>query len=95
MQAKLEELLGSREVYYQTPDNRRMVYPAIVYSRKDIESRYADNAAYSLSYSYEIIAIDRKPDNPVVEKLLQLPYSSYDRSYKSDNLHHEVLTLYY
>lgn len=95
MQAKLEELLGSREVYYQTPDNRRMVYPAIVYSRKDIESRYADNAAYSLSYSYEIIVIDRKPDNPVVEKLLQLPYSSYDRSYKSDNLHHEVLTLYY
>ena len=29
------------------------------------------------------------------KKLLEMPYCSYDRQYKSDNLNHDVLTLYY
>ena len=37
-----------------------------------------------------------KPDNPVIEKILtEMPYSSYDRPYKTDNLNHDVLTIYY
>ena len=95
LQILLEELLGSRNVYYNPPESKKMEYDAIRYSRKNIESRFADNSAYSLTNCYEIIVISRKLDNPVVEKLLALPYCTFDRHYRADNLSHDVLTLYY
>lgn len=95
LQTTLEELLGMKHVYYQPPASIKMEYPAIVYSRKKIDKKVANNAAYLLTNCYEIIVIDKKPDNPVIEKLLALPMCSYDRSYKSDNLNHDVLTLYF
>lgn len=95
LQSKLEELLGSRNVYYQPPATVMMNYPAIVYSRKRIESKFANDAKYSKMNCYELIVIDGKPDNPVIDKLLDFPYSSFDRHYTADNLHHDVITLYY
>lgn len=95
LQSDLEELLGSRNVYYQSPPSSGMKYPAIKYNKSRIESKYADNKKYSLRTCYELIVIDKRPDNPVIKKLLELPYCSYDRPYKSDNLYHDVLTLYY
>lgn len=95
LQNKLEELLGSKHVYYQPPESIKMEYPAIVYSKSYIETQFADNKAYSIAKSYEVIVIDKKPDNPVIEKLLALPYCIFDRHYKSDNLNHDVLTIYY
>lgn len=95
LQSKLEELLGVKHVYYQPPESLKLEYPAIVYSKSNINKRSANNAGYYWLTRYEIIVIDRKPDNPVVESLLQLPYCSYDRQYKAENLNHDVLTLYY
>lgn len=95
LQTKLEELLGSRNVYYQPPESIKMTYPAIVYSKAKIDTRVANNKKYNTIARYDITVIDRLPDNPVIMKLLELPYCSYDRQYKSDNLNHDVLTLYY
>lgn len=95
LQSKLEELLGSRNVYYQPPESVKMSYPAIRYSKKNIDSKNANDGKYLNNTSYEIIVIDKKPDNEVINKILNLPYSSYDRPYKTDNLYHDVLTLYY
>ena len=96
LQSKLEEILGSRNVYYQPPETIKMEYPAIVYSRTKIRLDKADNASYLRTNKYEIIVIDRKPDSPVIESLLlQLPYISHDNHYKADNLNHDVFTLYY
>lgn len=95
LQIKLENILGSKNVYYQPPTNVVMQYPAIRYSLKRKESKYANDAKYSSMNCYEIIVIDKKPDNPVIEKILEFPYSSYDRPYVSDNLNHDVITLYY
>lgn len=95
LQSKLEELLGTRNVYYQPPPTVNMQYPAIVYSRKRIKSIFANNKKYSKMNSYEIIVIDKRPDNPVIDSLLELPYSSYDRHYNSDNLNHDAITLYF
>lgn len=91
----LKELLGSGNVYYQPPENELMKYPAIRYTKSDIDKRTANNIAYSLNDCYELIVMDYEPDNPVIKKLLALPYCSYDRNYKADNLEHDVLTLYY
>lgn len=93
LQAKLEELFESKNVYYQAPG--RMNYPAIKYDLDDIESTHANNLTYQVSRRYKVTVIDRLPDNPVIDKLLQLPMCSYDRHYDSDNLNHDVLTLYY
>lgn len=95
LQSKLEELLGSRNVYYQPPESVKMEYPAITYSKTNIPVTYANGSVYSKNTCYEIIVIDKKPDNEVINKLLELSYCSYDRSYKADNLNHDVLTLYY
>lgn len=95
LQSKLEELLGSRNVYYQAPESVKMEYPAIRYSRSDINIDHADDSAYLKNKRYELIVISMKPDEPVIEKLLELPYCSFGTSYKSDNLYHDTLVLYY
>lgn len=95
LQSKLEELLGSRNVYYQPPEKKKMEYPAIRYSIKDIKSTFANNTPYSFSRCYEIIVIDTMPDNPVIDKLLRLSYCTFDRHYTADNLNHDVFTIFY
>lgn len=95
LQKKLEELLGNRNVYYKPPSNISMSYPAIKYSKNKITSKHANDKIYGSRIQYTLTIIDRKPDNPVIAKLLELPYCSYDRNYKLDNLEHDVLTLYY
>lgn len=88
-------VLNSRSCYFQPPSSVRMQYPAIVYSRKDVEKRSADDMAYRKLPSYELVLIDKNPDSEFVDKLLDLPYCSFDRHYKSDNLNHDVFTLYF
>ena len=95
LQSKLEELLGSRNVYYQPPNNLVMTYPAIRYELSRINTNYADDSSYLQSRCYDLILIDKKPDNPVIDKLLQLPMCSFGRHYKADNLNHYTFTLYY
>ena len=95
LQSKLEEILGSSNVYYQPPENKKIEYPAIIYSKGKIDKDYANNTAYRLKTRYDLIVVDKRPDSPVIQKLLSLPYCSYDRQYKSDNLNHDSLTLYY
>ena len=95
LQSKLEELLGSKNVYYQPPASKSMEYPAIRYSKSKIVTTFANNAVYSKRDRYEVIVIDRLPDNPVIDALLEMPYCVHDRHYVADNLNHDVLTLYY
>ena len=95
LQTKLEELLGSRHVYYQPPENLKMEYPAIRYSKSDILNNYADNFKYHNFDVYDVVVIDKKPDNPVIQKILELPYTSFDRHYVSDNLNHDFIKIYF
>lgn len=95
LQSKFEDMLGSDQVYYKAPENIKMTYPAIVYKKSKIDVRRANNKVYLKRNRYEITVIDRRPDNPVIDKILELPYSSYDRTYVSDNLHHDSITLYW
>lgn len=95
LQTKLETLLGNQNVYYQPPASVRINYPAIVYSRSNIENRHADDDVYMQAYFYEVIVIDEDPDSEVVENISKLPGCRFDRHYTSDNLNHDVFTLYY
>lgn len=95
LQSKLEELLGVKHVYYQPPSSLTMEYPAIVYSKSRINTNKANNSTYAKYTSYDVTVIDKRPDNAVIDKLLELPYCSFDRHYTSDNLNHDTLTLYF
>lgn len=95
LQRELERLLGSRHVYYDPPESVKMEYPAIRYSKSDIDTKFADDKPYAHKKKYEIIVIDRNPDHPVIDEILKMPMCTYDRSYTADNLHHDVMTLYY
>ena len=95
LQTKLEELLGSSNVYYQPPENQKISYPAIVYSLDDIKRTSADDIAYLQTRCYEIILIDKKPDNAAIDKILNLPLCNFDRHYVADNLNHYVFTLFF
>lgn len=94
LQAIFEEILGTRNVYFQPPASVQMQYPAIVYSLSNIQSNFANNGSYMMTPSYEAILIDKNPDNEYVEALLKLPYCRFDRHYKADNLNHYVFTIY-
>lgn len=91
----LVSILGSKNVYYQPPETIKMSYPAIVYSRDDIDNRSADNSVYMQFNVYEITVIDKDPDSIVVEKLSMLPMSRFERHYVANNLNHDIFRLYY
>lgn len=95
LQAKFEEILGSRNVYFDPPERLKMQYDAIRYSRSTIENTFANNSVYKQHNSYEVIAIYRDPDSDLPGKLSRLPMCRHDRYYVSDNLHHDVFTLYF
>ena len=95
LQSKFEDILGNRNVYFQPPSSVRMQYPAIVYSRKDIEGRFANDKIYRKLPCYEAILIDKNPDSEFIDKILDLPYCSFDRHYEADNLNHDVFTIFY
>ena len=94
LQTTLQDILGSKNVYYDPPETLKISYPAIIYSKSGLINKKADDANYHINTIYDITVIDKRPDNPVIKKLLELPYCSYDRHFVSDNLHHDTLTIY-
>lgn len=88
-------ILGSSNVYFQPPSNTHMKYPAIVYSRNPIVNDYANNTVYRQSFSYDLTVIDANPDSELVTEISKLPMCRHDRHFKSDNLNHDVFTLYF
>lgn len=95
LQTLLENLLGSRNVYFQPPESVKMKYPAIVYGLDDIKSSYANGRVYSFQKKYSLTVIDEDPDSPIVDKVASLPTCRFSRHFKSDNLNHDVFTLYF
>jgi hypothetical protein len=95
LQSKLEELLGTRNVYYQPPESIKMRYTAIRYSKSSYYIAHANNSIYSKLTRYEVVVIAQSPDDPVIDKILELPYCAFGQHYVAENLYHDVFTLYY
>lgn len=95
LQKELENLLGSRNVYFQPPESIKINYPAIVYSREDIGNTFADDLVYMQKHIYRITVIDANPDSEIVYKVSKLPMCRFNRHFKSDNLNHDVFIINY
>ena len=92
---QLVEILESSNVYFQPPENVKMVYPCIVYSRRTGYSANADDQVYRYSQAYDVTYISKDPDDGFVEKFMRgFGKARYDRHYTSGNLHHDNFFLY-
>lgn len=97
LQKIFEDILGSKNVYFQPPEGLKMKYPAIRYNLDDIDKLSGDNIAYAKTNRYNVIIISDDPDKNIelINKILDLPLSSYDRHYVSNNLNHDSISLYF
>lgn len=95
LQVLLTALVGSDKVYYQPPANVQMVYPCIVYDRDASDTKFAGNLPYLRTKRYQVTVIDRNPDSEIPDKVELLPLCHYERSFVSENLHHDVFSLYF
>lgn len=92
---ELVAILGTSQVYFQPPENVRMQYPCIVYSRRTGNASYADNKTYRYTQTYDVTYISKDPDDGFIEKfMMEMPTARYDRHYTSDNLHHDNFFVY-
>ena len=89
-------ILGSRNVYFNPPDNVTMKYDAIKYSLSKLDVKHANNRMYLGTNGYQVITIERKTDSPLRETLLNhFKLITWERSYVSNNLIHNVYQIYY
>lgn len=95
LQAKLEEILGSENVYFQPPANIQMEYPCIVYKRDQADTMFAGNNPYRYTTRYLVTVIDRDPDSVVPKKVASLPMCLFNRFFTAANLNHDVFNLYF
>lgn len=96
LQEKLEQILGSSNVYFQPPETVKLEYPCIIYDRSTVEVKRADNKAYTITPRYTITVIDRNPESSYwLNLLLAFENIAFDRQLAKDNLYHFYLTLYY
>ena len=89
------DILGSQNVYFQPPETVKMKYPAIVYSRSNMDNRFANNAVYSSQKRYEVTVVDKDPDSGIPDKVNLIPTARFNRHYTADNLNHDVFTIYF
>lgn len=95
LQTILEEVLGSRNVYFQPPETVKMNYPCIVYSRLSGDTQFANNKPYSFQLQYRVLVLDKNPDSVIPKKVSELPMCVFERHYVTNNLNHDLFNIYY
>lgn len=95
LQTLLENLLGTRNVYFQPPVNLEMQYPCIVYRRDNAVTEFAGNKPYRNTKRYQVTVIDTNPDSLIPDMVASLPSCIHNRFFTADKLNHDVYNLYF
>lgn len=96
LHAKLLELIGNGNVYFQPPDKLLMKYPCIRYKKARPRVNHADDMRYFNKKHYELTVISTDPDDDLPERIADtFPFCSINTYYSADNLTHCSLDLYY
>lgn len=93
LQAILETLVEN--VYFQPPENVKLVYPCIIYKRNYAITKFADDKPYTHTVRYMITVIDQDPDSAILPKVAALPMCVFDRFYPAGNLNHNVYNIFF
>lgn len=81
-------------VYFQPPENMKLVYPCIIYELERLEAFHANNKLYVELDRYSVTVIDRDPESDLTRQIAALPMCRHERHFVNDNLHHDVFTIY-
>ena len=92
---KVLKEIGGKNVYYQPPENTSIKYPAVIYSRDNINNTHADDSVYKQDDKYSIMVISKQVDDPIIDKISKLSGCQYDRNFIKDNLYHTSFSIYY
>lgn len=96
LQAELEEILGSRNVYFQAPSTVKMQYDAIRYELSGKVLRQANNKNYRMTNRYDGVVITKNPDSTIPDDILShFEMCSFGKPYVAENLNHFPFTIYY
>ena len=91
----LRNILGTGNVYFQPPENKKLSYPCIIYSLNPNKNTYADNKKYIKFECYKIIYIDRAPNSTIPDEIEELPMCELETPpYVYDGLNHWVFKIY-
>lgn len=99
----LRDVLGTGvQLYYQPPTNVsqgsdtpaiQYEYPAVLYTRSDLDISSADNMNYIVYKEYTITVVTDDPDSDIPDRLLLIPGIRFNRHYIYDGLYHDVYTV--
>ena len=96
LQALLELVLGSKNVYYQPPENVKLLYPCIIYERgMSGKTTFANDKLYNHQVRYTVTVVDKNPDSLILDRMIELPLCTYEKHYTTNNLNHDVYNIYY
>jgi len=93
LQTLLETLCDN--VYFQTPESMRLVYPCIIYKRDWALTNFAENLPYKIVRRYQVTVVDQDPDSDIPQAVAELPMCIFDRHYTADDLNHDVYKLFF
>ena len=91
----LSNKLGSQNVYFQPPENKKLIYDCIVYKIDGLDQTYADNMMYTKQRRYIVMHMFRHVENELIYNLTNIPYCRFIRRYVVDNLYHDIYEIYY
>lgn len=96
LQDALEKFIQNENVYFQPPENKKIVYDCIIYSLKNIKEAKADNRKYYRHKQYKVTLITTSYKEKLIDKFLDtFQYSSFVTSFISDGLYHTEFNLFY
>lgn len=96
LQSKLEEVIGSRHVYFQPPETMRLEYPCVVYFKNALPVKYANNKIYKKKQAYTLTYVDKNPDSEMPNTILHaFSFIRTDSYYRTEGLNHTKFTLYF
>lgn len=91
-----KRLLGNNNVYFQPPEDLKMLYPCIRYRLSDIKQFKSNNKLYNHMQGYEVVYITKEPDSALVDQILkEFDYVSFQNVMVVNNLYHYRYRLYY
>lgn len=91
----LKSVMTNGNVYHQPPESLKLKYPCLVYERARDFTLHADDMKYHRRLRYTVTLIDKKSLSDYLEPMMDLPYCTYDRHFATDDLNHDVFTIYF
>lgn len=91
----LKANLHCSNFYFQPPETTKLKYPCVIYKLENYLHHYGSNKKYDGYKRYNVTYVDKDPDSVVPDEIGQLPFSSFNTFYTSENLNHWSFSIYY